>query len=123
MVIKESAEMYLETILILSQYGPVRSIDIANKTGFSRPTISEQMKKFRQNGLIEMDQSNLISLTEKGRKIAESTYEKHKVLTDMLMRMGVDESTAAIDACRMEHYISEISFEKIKSFLKEHFKA
>ena len=83
MVIKESAEMYLETILILSQYGPVRSIDIANKTGFSRPTISEQMKKFRQNGLIEMDQSNLITLTAKGRQIAESTYEKHKVLTDM----------------------------------------
>ena len=123
MVIKESAEMYLETILILSQYGPVRSIDIANKTGFSRPTISEQMKKFRQNGLIEMDQSNLITLTAKGRQIAESTYEKHKVLTDMLMRMGVDESTAAIDACRMEHYIYEITFEKIKGFLNDHFTA
>lgn len=123
MVIKESAEMYLETILILSQYGPVRSIDIANKTGFSRPTISEQMKKFRQNGLVEMDQNNLVTLTEEGRKIAESTYEKHKVLTDMLTGMGVDAETAAIDACRLEHYISETSFEKIKEFMKKHFKA
>ena len=117
MIIKESAEMYLETILILERGGPVRSVDIVNKTGFSKPTISIQMKKFHENGYILMDEHNHITLTPLGRTIAERTYERHQLLTNMLRSMGVDEDTAADDACRIEHYISETTFEK----LKEHY--
>lgn len=117
MIIKESAEMYLETILILEKSGPVRSVDIVNKTGFSKPTISVQMKKFHQNGYILIDEHNYITLTPLGRAIAERTYERHQLLTNMLRSMGVDDDTAADDACRIEHYISETTFEK----LKEHY--
>lgn len=119
MIIRESAEMYLETILVLEKKGEVRSIDIANATGFSKPTISEQMKKFRENKLIEMDDHNIITLTKKGRKIAERIWERHIMLTKLFMHIGVDAKTAEEDACRIEHYISEETYNKLKEYFEE----
>lgn len=115
MVIRESAEMYLETILNLERKGAVRSVDIANATGFSKPTISEQMKKFRENGFIEMDEHNLITLTPAGRAIAERIWERHLLLTDLFTSIGVDPVTAEEDACRIEHYISDTTFDILKA--------
>lgn len=111
---RESAEMYLETILVLSKKGPVRSIDIANHTGYTRPTISQQMKRLREKGLITMDEDNLIAFTKKGQALAERVYERHQVLTALLLRLGVDEETAVADACRVEHYISQTTFDLLK---------
>jgi Mn-dependent DtxR family transcriptional regulator len=113
--IQESAENYLETILILRQrIGQVRSIDIVNEMNFSKPSISYAMKQLRENGYILMDESGYITLTDKGMEIAERIYERHKVLTDYLISLGVDEDTAKGDACRIEHVISPMSFEMIK---------
>ncbi|GAE86916.1 metal-dependent transcriptional regulator [Acetivibrio straminisolvens] len=115
MKIQESAENYLETILILRQrIGQVRSIDIVNEMNFSKPSISYAMKQLRENGYILMDESGYITLTDKGMEIAERIYERHKVLTDYLISLGVDEDTAKGDACRIEHVISPMSFEMIK---------
>ncbi len=122
MQIRESAEMYLETILILQKRGPVRSVDIANFTGFSKPTISEQMKKFREHGYIQMDEKNIITLTPSGQEIAEGVYQKHQLLTSMLIHIGVNKDIAEEDACRMEHYISEETFSKMLSYYEEHMK-
>ena len=120
MIIQEAAEMYLETILILKKRnGSVRSIDIANEMNYSKPTVSEQMKKLRQNGYIKMDQNGYISMTEKGLSIAENTYEKHLLLAGFLVEIGVDEKTAYEDACRMEHYISDKTFECIKNHYRK----
>ncbi len=119
MIIRESGEMYLETILRLEKKGQVRSVDVANAIGYSKPTISEQMKKFRENGFIHMDERNFITLTDKGREIAEKIYERHLVLTDLLMDLGVDAETAEEDACRIEHYISNITFEKLTERYRE----
>ena len=116
MKIQESAENYLETILILKkQKGAVRSIDIVNWMEYSKPSISVAMKRLRQNGYIQMDPSGYITLTEAGRAIAERVYERHQVLSRMLMELGVSEETALKDACRMEHVLSQESFEKIRS--------
>jgi len=115
MKIQESAENYLESILILGQRnGTVRSIDVANELGFSKPSVSIAMKNLRENGYITVDESGLISLTDKGRDIAETIYERHTLLSDWLIRLGVDEKTAVQDACRMEHVISAESFAAIK---------
>jgi len=115
MLIQEAAEMYLETILILSErQQPVRSIDVAREMGYSKPTISLQMRKFRENGYIEIDGSGYITLTGAGREIAERTYERHNIIAHILMDVGVDEETAYQDACRIEHYISEKSFHCMK---------
>ncbi len=115
MKIQESAENYLEAILILGQRnGTVRSIDVANELGFSKPSVSIAMKNLRENGYITVDESGLISLTDKGRDIAETIYERHTLLSDWLIRLGVDEKTAVQDACRMEHVISAESFAAIK---------
>ena len=119
---QESGEMYLETILILQKRGPVRSVDIANFTGFSKPTISEQMKKFREHGYIQMDEKNIITLTPSGQEIAEGVYQKHQLLTSMLIHIGVNKDIAEEDACRMEHYISEETFSKMLSYYEEHMK-
>lgn len=117
MVIQESAENYLETILILqNRNGTVRSIDIANELEFSKPSVSVAMKNLRNNGYIEMDKSGLIRLLPSGRKIAETVYEKHTTLTRFLTGLGVDPVTAAEDACRIEHVISRESFEAIKRY-------
>ena len=115
MRIQESAENYLETILILqNRQGAVRSIDIVNELNFSKPSISVAMKNLRQNGYIEMDSENYITLTEKGRAIAETIYERHTMLTRWLTDLGVDPAVAQEDACRMEHVISAESFAAIK---------
>ena len=115
MVIQESAENYLETILILQKRnGTVRSIDIANELQFSKPSVSVAMKNLRNNGYIEMDKSGQIRLLSAGEKIAETVYEKHTTITQFLTALGVDPQTAAEDACRIEHVISRESFEAIK---------
>ena len=119
MKIQESAENYLETILILkNKNGAVRSIDIANELGFSKPSVSVAMKNLRENGYIEVDPSGYITLLDSGRKIAEKIYERHTTLSKWLVRLGVDAKTAAEDACRIEHIISSESFEAIKKIAK-----
>lgn len=120
MKIQESAENYLETILVLSKSNPyVRSIDIVNEMGFSKPSVSIAMKKLRENGYLFMDDKGHITLSESGNEIAEKIYERHTVLSRMLENLGVDHDTAAEDACRIEHVISEQTFDKIKEHLKE----
>ena len=120
MQIHESAENYLEAILMIQERcGSVRSIDIANELDFSKPSVSVAMKNLRTNGYIEMDKSGLISLLPKGREIAERTYEKHKVLSKCLIALGVDPRVAAEDACRIEHVVSAESFAAIKKHLHE----
>ena len=115
MKIQESAENYLETILILkNKNGAVRSIDIANELGFSKPSVSVAMKNLRENGYIEVDSSGYITLLDSGRQIAEKIYERHTTLSKWLVSLGVDAKTAAEDACRIEHIISSESFEAIK---------
>ena len=117
MQIRESAENYLETILILSQRkgkGEVRSIDIVNELEFSKPSVSVAMKNLRENGYITVDKDGYIRLTDKGLEIAEKMYERHKLLSQWLIKLGVDEKVAVEDACRMEHVISAESFAAIK---------
>ena len=119
MKIQESAENYLETILILkNKNGAVRSIDIANELGFSKPSVSVAMKNLRENGYIEVDSSGYITLLDSGRQIAEKIYERHTTLSKWLVSLGVDAKTAAEDACRIEHIISSESFEAIKRLRK-----
>ena len=119
MKIMESAENYLETILVLKNSGDnVRSIDIVAETGYTKPSISRAMKHLRENGYITMGEHGYIDLTESGREIAEKIYERHRLLSDYLMRIGVSEETALEDACRIEHVISEESFTKLKEYVK-----
>ena len=119
MKIHESAENYLETILILSQRnGSVRSIDIASELGFSKPSVSIAMKNLRENGYIAVDNAGYITLLAKGQEIAETIYERHTMLCDWLVALGVDKKTAAEDACRIEHVISAESFQAIKEHTK-----
>ncbi len=116
MKIQESAENYLETILVLKKRnGRVRSIDIANELDFSKPSISVAMKNLREHNYIRMDCDGYISLMPEGEKIAQKIYERHTTLTDCLISLGVDRCCAAEDACRIEHVISEESFEAIKN--------
>ncbi len=117
MQIRESAENYLETILILSQRkgkGEVRSIDIVNELEFSKPSVSVAMKNLRENGYITVDKDGYIRLTDKGLEIAEKMYERHTLLSQWLIKLGVDGKVAVEDACRMEHVISAESFAAIK---------
>lgn len=115
MKIHESAENYLETILVISKRKPqVRSIDIANELSFSKPSVSVAMKNLRLNGYINVDQEGYITLTESGLSIAEKIYERHELLSTWLITLGVDPETASEDACRMEHVISTESFLAIK---------
>lgn len=117
MQIRESAENYLETILILSQRkgkGEVRSIDIVNELEFSKPSVSVAMKNLREDGYITVDKDGYIRLTDKGLEIAEKMYERHTLLSQWLIKLGVDEKVAVEDACRMEHVISAESFAAIK---------
>ena len=111
----ESREDYLEAILVLqNEKGAVRSIDIAAKLGFTKPSVSIAMKNLRENGYVEMDHDGFLSLTEKGRAIAEMIYERHTLISQWLTRLGVDPKVAAEDACRMEHVISAETFEALK---------
>lgn len=114
MKIQESAEDYLEAILKLSQlHGQVRSIDIVNELHFTKPSISFAMKRLRENGYVLMDSAGLITLTPQGQEIAERVYCRHKLLSSFLMELGVEEATARADACRIEHVISQESFDCI----------
>ena len=115
MNLQESAEMYLETILILEKKnGNVRAIDIARQMQFSRPTISQQIKRLAADGYLELDDNKHISLTPKGRQIAEETYSRHNSLAEIFIWMGVSEQTAFEDACRIEHYISAETFNALR---------
>ncbi|MCL2281088.1 MAG: metal-dependent transcriptional regulator [Dehalococcoidia bacterium] len=120
MKILESTENYLETILILSQDGkPVRSIDIVNELDYTKPSVSIAMKNLRLNGHVTIDDIGHIILTESGRKIAETMYERHMLISDWLIFLGVDKETAVNDACRMEHTMSEDSFNAIKKHVEK----
>ena len=121
MVIHESAEDYLEAILILKErLGMVRSIDVVNEKHFIKPSVSVAMKKLRENGYIEMDREGFITLTDKGYEIASSVYNRHKLLTRFFVALGVNEQTAAADACKIEHDISEETFQKILEHAKKY---
>ena len=116
---RESAENYLETILILSRAGiPVRSIDIVNELNYTKPSVSVAMRNLRSSGHVRVDADGYISLTRSGREIAETMYERHVMISDWLISLGVDRVTAVDDACRMEHAMSEKSFEAIKGYIK-----
>lgn len=116
---EESLEDYLETILILSNRLPeVRSIDIANEMSFSKPSVSVAMKNLKNNNYIEVSAEGFIRLTASGKEIAESVYERHTLLSDWLIRLGVDPDTAVADACKMEHDISPESFKAIKQYIR-----
>ena len=119
----ESAEDYLEKILILRERnGNVRSIDIVNEMNYSKPSISIAMKKLRAEGLVEMDPNGYITLTSKGEEIAQRIYKRHRLLIKVLMAIGVEEETAAEEACRIEHDINDDTYDKINAFYNKHFK-
>ena len=119
MKIQESAENYLETILVLhKRKGVVRSIDIANEMNFSKPSVSVAMKNLRLGGYIKVDDDGSITLLDKGREIAEKIYERHTLLSEWLTTMGVDPEIAAEDACRIEHVISNETFDALKHHVK-----
>lgn len=121
MKIQESAENYLEAILILNErIGRVRSIDVANELGFSRPSISTAMKQFRENGYINVDAMGYITLTDAGLQIAERVYQRHRTLRKLLMAIGVEATIAHEDACKLEHVLSEESYERICEYYKTH---
>ena len=118
MKIQESAENYLEAIYTLKQSkGYVRSIDVARDLGYSKPSVSRAMKLLRENGYITIDEEGAISLTDSGLEIAENIYERHMLLTQFLQSIGVTEETAFADACRIEHVISQETFERLKAFI------
>lgn len=120
MKLLESGEMYLETILILSKkHNVVRSVDVAEEMGFSKASVSRAMTKLKNDQYIIIDGKGYIAFTENGRKIAEKIYERHTLLTEFIMRLGVDEATASADACKIEHDISDKTFEAIKNHVAE----
>lgn len=116
----ESEEMYLETILLLKRRNPgVRSIDVAEKLNYSRPSICRAMGILQKKGYITVDAKGIISLTDSGERKAEDVYERHCVITRLLMKTGADEKTAEENACRIEHVLTEDMFEILKEFLKK----
>lgn len=118
--VQESRENYLETILILqNRNGYVRSVDIAREMGFSKPSISRAMSVLRKADSIIMEDSGLITLTDSGRKIAENIYARHQLLTSFFIGLGVNAQTAAEDACRVEHDISDETFERLKVYMEQ----
>ena len=113
----ESGEMYLETILILSGEKPaVRSIDVGEYMGFSKPSVSRAVGKLKADGYISVDKSGYITLTESGRATAERIYDRHNTLEKIFMTMGVDHETAEDDACKLEHYLSDTTYEAMKKY-------
>lgn len=121
MTVRESGEMYLEAILVLAKKsGYVRSIDVSEYLGYSKPSVSRAMGILREGGYILMEKDGAITLTDSGKKLAETIYERHTVLSELLIRLGVDEKTAADDACRIEHVISDESFQAIKQYYYQH---
>ena len=121
MALLESGEMYLETIYVLSlQSSSVRSIDVAEHLGYSKPSVSRAVGLLKKDGLLLMDEMGYLKLMEPGEERARRIYERHTVLSKLLMRLGVDEETATEDACRIEHYISDKSFEAIKAHMRKY---
>ena len=121
---QESGEMYLETILILKgKKDTVRAIDVAEDMGFSKPSVSRGLSILKEENCITVDDKGSITLTRKGSQIAKKIYERHVVLSDMLISLGVDKKTALEDACRVEHVISDKSFAAIKKYIAENRKA
>ena len=120
MHIQESGEMYLETILVLSKKSSaVRAVDVGEHMGFSKPSVSRAIGLLKEGGYVIADEAGHLSLTDEGRGIAEKIYERHRLLTSFLIRLGVDEETASHDACKIEHDISDTSFEAIKRYALE----
>lgn len=120
MEIHESAENYLEAILALSEKGPVRSIDVAQHLGFSKPSVSRAMSLLRDNGYVTMDENSFLILTPAGREIAETIYERHRLLTQWLTWLGVPPEIAAEDACKIEHDLSPETFQALKDHIGKH---
>ena len=120
MKIKESAENYLEAILVIGKRkGNVRSIDVANELSVTKPSVSVAMKSFKNEGYILVSESGEITLTDKGREIADKVYERHNVIANFLLSLGVSEENAYADSCKIEHVISEESFDKLKEFISK----
>ena len=119
MQIHESGKNYLEAILALSEKGPVRSIDVAQHLGFSKPSVSRAMSLLRENGYVVMDDIGLLTLTPAGMEVAARIYKRHRMLTQWLIRLGVDPKVAAEDACRIEHVISAESFAALRTFAEK----
>ena len=121
MTVRESGEMYLEAILVLAKKsGYVRSIDVSEYLGYSKPSVSRAMGILREGGYILMEKDGAITLTDSGKKLAETIYERHTVLSQVLMRLGVPEAIAVEDACKIEHDISDVTFEIIKQHIAKH---
>ena len=121
MTVRESGEMYLEAILVLAKKsGYVRSIDVSEYLWYSKPSVSRAMGILREGGYILVEKDGAITLTDSGKKLAETIYERHTVLSELLIRLGVDEKTATDDACRIEHVISDESFQAIKQYYYQH---
>ncbi len=120
MEIRKSAEDYLEMMLmLLEKHGYIRSIDIAEELGVKKPSVSYTTKRLRENGYITMDEDSLITLTDSGMEIAARIYARHKLLTDILITLGVDAETARTDACKIEHDLSDQTFEAIRKHVKQ----
>lgn len=120
MNLQESGEMYLETILILSKKSPlVRSVDVKEYMGFSKPSVSRAIGLLKDGGYVIVGENGNLTLTEEGQRVAKKIYERHTLLTQILIKLGVDEDTATTDACKIEHDISDKSFEAIKNHIKK----
>ena len=118
MALQESGEMYLETIYVLSQKNAnVRSVDVSEHMGYSKPSVTRAIGVLREEGLVKKDSDGFLKLTEAGLILAKRIYERHTVLSGMLMKLGVNEKTATEDACRIEHYISDATFDAIKAHM------
>ena len=120
MRLQESGEMYLETIYVLSQRNPsVRAIDVGEYMGYSKPSVSRAMSILKRGGFVKTDDFGILSLTDAGREVAETMYERHTLLSAFLSSIGVSSETAAEDACKIEHYISAETFDAIKEFVQK----
>ena len=122
MHLQESGEMYLENVYVLSKNGVVRSLDVAEYMGFSKPSVSRAVGLLKQGGYLLMDKDGYLTLTESGLDVAKKIYERHTLLSKFLVRLGVDEKTATEDACKMEHDISDESFSAIKEHVRRKMK-
>lgn len=122
MHLQESGEMYLETVYVLSKNGVVRSLDVAEYMGFSKPSVSRAVGLLKQGGYLLVDKDGYLTLTESGLDVAKKIYERHTLLSKFLVRLGVDEKTATEDACKMEHDISDESFSAIKEHVRRNMK-
>ena len=122
MHLQESGETYLETVYVLSKNGVVRSLDVAEYMGFSKPSVSRAVGLLKQGGYLLMDKDGYLTLTESGLDVAKKIYERHTLLSKFLVRLGVDEKTATEDACKMEHDISDESFSAIKEHVRRNMK-